>query len=400
MGNPPSRAFVVLSVVWKRLADISTAAWIWSFLPSGAISVIAGWRASLAGLPDWAVILVALGALALAMVCFVSWHSWRARTSPDQNLSFEQEIKRQEVKERARRAVKAKLEFERAKGETAAAIWATDHTRRAESWIPLHSALRYLVYESEWGHLQTMPTSETAFDRLVALEFRERLVRGDVRARGAKGGAFSNPDQPTEEIPAYYWQHGTIQPHAEIQMEDANRGAAWTTGSGDTYRRVLIASADLVRIWPKSANGDASSLASFVEPQRAFYASSKAAVPRLGEAGAMPDITFNELIGRILKLRGLEDDGSPEALAKIREIGREVGDQMSLRKLSTWARRGSTLEPLPFEISKKGVGVGRDASGGISHLLQYTDEDGNRHNVMDYRFLKAEIQEVWPDDRD
>jgi len=139
---------------------------------------------------------------------------------------------------------------------------------RADVWIPLHEALQYLVYESEWSYHQTKPVSVNDFDRLVAMEFRERLARGDVRARGAKGGAFSNPEHPTEEIPAHYWQRGTIQPHAEIEMQDANRAASWVAGARETYRRVVVYADDLISVWPKSGNASISPLASFIEPSR------------------------------------------------------------------------------------------------------------------------------------
>lgn len=150
-------------------------------------------------------------------------------------------------------------------------------TKKAEAWTPLHAALRYLVYESKWGHQQAKPTSVVAFDRLVATEFRERLARGEVRARGAKGGGFSNPDHPTEGISSHYWQLGTVQPHAEIQMADSNRAAAWNTGANDTYRRVIISTADLRSTWPPTETVTLSPLASFVEPSRRLFAESVAA---------------------------------------------------------------------------------------------------------------------------
>lgn len=98
---------------------------------------------------------------------------------------------------------------------------------------------------------------------------------------------------------------------------------------------------------------------------------------------ALPDITLYEVIERILRLRGKTDDGSADALAIVRDIGRDIGDQMSLRRLFTRARRRGTLEPLPFEISRKGIGIGRDTTGKIYHMLQYRDEDGTPHNVTD-----------------
>jgi len=167
-----------------------------------------------------------------------------------------------------------------AKGEASVGVLVT---RSGGEWTPLPAALRYLVYESEWGHQQAKPTSVAEFDRLVAMEFRERLARGEVRARGAKGEAFSNPERPTEDISSHYWQHGTIQPHAEIQMEDSNRAAAWKTGSNDTYRRVIISTADLASTWPGAGTATLSSLASFVEPSRKLFAESVATEARFIE---------------------------------------------------------------------------------------------------------------------
>jgi hypothetical protein len=159
----------------------------------------------------------------------------------------------------------------------------------AETWMPLHAALRYLVYESEWGHEQARPASRDDLDRLVSLEIRERLARGELHARGAKGGGFSNPDRPTEVIPADYWIHGFIQPHGEIVMADPNRAAAGNPTGNDTYRRVIISSADLASIWPRSSTTGLSALASFVEPDRKEYEASEAASrAKVGEPTALP----------------------------------------------------------------------------------------------------------------
>lgn len=148
---------------------------------------------------------------------------------------------------------------------------------RAEEWMPLHQALRYLVYDSEWSHQQSKPTSRDDFDRLLSLELRERLARGELRARGAKGAGFSNPDRPTEEIPPSYWIHGFIQPHGEIVMADPNRATAGNPTGRDTYRRVVISSGELADIWPRSSATEPSPLASFVEPDRKLFEGSKAA---------------------------------------------------------------------------------------------------------------------------
>ena len=202
--------------------------------------MIAAWRASIAGLPDWAVLLVALGVLALVMVVLAGWRVWRSV-------------------------------------DASHAIPPAAPSLRAEEWMPLHQALRYLVYDSEWGHQQTKPTSRDDFDRLVSLEIRERLARGELRARGAKGVGFSNPDRPTEEIPPSYWIYGFIQPHGEIAMADPNHGTAGNPTGRDTYLRVVISSGDLADIWPRSSATEPSALASFVEPHRKLFEASKAA---------------------------------------------------------------------------------------------------------------------------
>ena len=113
----------------------------------------------------------------------------------------------------------------------------------------------------------------------------------------------------------------------------------------------------------------------------------------------LPDIALNDLLKRIQQTHQILDDGSLEALEKIREIGREIADQMSLRKLATWGRvNGGTLEPLPFEVSRKGFGTGRNTIGEIYHMLQYREVDDMVVNVTDLRFLRAEIDGVWPYD--
>lgn len=418
MGKPPSRVATTTAVAWKRLSDISTAAWLWSFLPSGALSVIAGWRASVAGLPDWAALLIALGVMALVIVILAGWRVWRALPAPsavansgtraaqfhdailalrhianarelwwadrnrkpgqpsplgsrpleiinqiraffppeapgdhkedqvsrlwvaamtygrtlgyghgeteqlrkrreafelelqstiklfeEQNAAPKAEVDRLYQEELARlqaveRAKKAMLVQRAIGGSLGGALEELEKDQKAEAearrqrmireasepprpradaWMPLHSALRYLVYESEWGHQQARPVSRDEFDRLVSLEIRERLARGELRARGAKGGAFSNPDQPTEEIPTSYWVHGFIQPHGEIVMADPNRAAAGNPTGCDTYRRVILSSDDMARIWPSGRDAALSPLASFVEPARVEFEASKAA---------------------------------------------------------------------------------------------------------------------------
>lgn len=271
----------------------------------------------------------------------------------------------------------------------------TGSPSQIEEWIPLHQALRYLVYDSLWARKQRQPETEEAFNQIVYSEFRESLARGDVRARGAKGRAFADDGKPTEEIPVAYWVDGFVLPHALIALGDAKQDAVGNPTDKHTYRRVIIHRGNLEAVWPPSNMTGLTPLSMVVEPLRRRIAEGKESKSR--ELVDLPDITLDDVIERILRLRGIEDDGSADSLAIIREIGRDIGDQMSLRRLSTWGRRRGTLEPLPFEISKKGIGIGRDSTGKIFHMLQYRDEHGKPHNVTDYRFLKSEIEDVWPD---
>lgn len=69
-------------VAWRRLADISTASWLWSLLPSGIASVTAGWLARGEGLPRSVALLIALGVLALVMIILAGWRIWRTQAEP------------------------------------------------------------------------------------------------------------------------------------------------------------------------------------------------------------------------------------------------------------------------------------------------------------------------------
>ena len=113
----------------------------------------------------------------------------------------------------------------------------------------------------------------------------------------------------------------------------------------------------------------------------------------------LPDFALSELLDRIFALNHFVDDGSLESLDKIRGYGQEICDALSLRNLSAWGRMsGGSLERLPIWVSRKGFGLGRNSIGEIVHLLQYTDDNGIIVNVTDFRFLREEIDEVWPDE--
>jgi hypothetical protein len=112
---------------------------------------------------------------------------------------------------------------------------------------------------------------------------------------------------------------------------------------------------------------------------------------------ALPDITLNDLIVRIMENRNTPDDGSLTSLKIAREIGQEIGDQISLRKITTWMRVTAALDKVPHRIAKTGFGVGRNSAGEISCLKTYPTGPDSTRNVSDIRFNLDEIREVWPD---
>ena len=139
---------------------------------------------------------------------------------------------------------------------------------RVEEWMPLHQALHYLVYDSLWARGQHRPETKEAFDQVVSMEFRERLSRGEVRARGAKGVAFSDDGKPTEEIPVTYWVDGFVLPHGVIALGDVKQDAVGNSQAKHTYRRVIIHRGDLFSTWPPSGLSGLTPLSAFVEPLR------------------------------------------------------------------------------------------------------------------------------------
>jgi hypothetical protein len=140
-------------------------------------------------------------------------------------------------------------------------------TPKREAWIPLHIALRHLVYDSEWAHRQTVPGSQQDFDRIVQKEFKERLARGEVKARGSKGKNWE-ADRPTQDIPASYWLDGFVRPYGSLVLADENQDAAGNPVEQTTYRNVLVSHDELWAVWPKAAIQGLSPLATFCEPQR------------------------------------------------------------------------------------------------------------------------------------
>ena len=84
MGKQPTRVAKAAVLGWRRLADISTAAWLWSLVPSGIASVIAGWLAYGEGLPKSVVLLIALATIAVAMFILAFWRAWRDSAAPQE----------------------------------------------------------------------------------------------------------------------------------------------------------------------------------------------------------------------------------------------------------------------------------------------------------------------------
>lgn len=83
MEKPPSRVAKVATVAWKRLADISTAYWLGSLVPSGISAMIAGWLAYVEGLPKSVVVLITVGVLAFAMILFAGSRISRMPAAPE-----------------------------------------------------------------------------------------------------------------------------------------------------------------------------------------------------------------------------------------------------------------------------------------------------------------------------
>lgn len=109
MGKPPSKVARVAGIAWKRTADISTAAWLWSIVPSGLLSVIAGWLAYGEGLPKAIVLLIALATLAFVMFSLAGWRIWRSvAVAVESDRLFQEELAKLEAVERAKHAVAVK----------------------------------------------------------------------------------------------------------------------------------------------------------------------------------------------------------------------------------------------------------------------------------------------------
>lgn len=136
-------------------------------------------------------------------------------------------------------------------------------------WQPLHKALHYLVYDSEWAMGQLTPADADNFDRIVGDEFKEHLARGEIAARGKAGlSSAAKTPRTTQPIPADYWVTAFIQPNAEILLADDTRGAT-VRPHENGYVGVVVDWEAVQRTWPKRRqNNGLSPLAILCEPER------------------------------------------------------------------------------------------------------------------------------------
>lgn len=143
------------------------------------------------------------------------------------------------------------------------------------NWMPLHEALHYLVYDSEWARLQSTPATETEFDEIVSDEFLEQLARNEINVRGRHYYNAAQLNKTTQPIPPDYWVEGFIQPHGEIVLADGKRGFAGRSCENNRYDRIILNRIDIEKVWPQSSQSSLSPMAQFVEPLRRQIAEEK-----------------------------------------------------------------------------------------------------------------------------
>lgn len=145
------------------------------------------------------------------------------------------------------------------------------------TWWPLHQALHYLVYDSQWAQVQPAPTDRNDFDKRVSTEFLERLARGEIEARGKLGWTQESLNRPTEPIERGYWVSAFMQPHGEIVLASPDtQGAVGSKASDKTYRSVIVQKGQVETAWPRGTGaGGLPPLAQFVEPLRVQIAEEK-----------------------------------------------------------------------------------------------------------------------------
>jgi hypothetical protein len=219
-------------------------------------------------------ILVGCGTMAIGAVGLWLWPN-KQTFALDVHPEYAAELARQ----KAISDTKAKHAFEMAKGEIDARAWLASLQPSISGksiWVPLHEALNYLVYESDWAFRRKLPENKREFDKIVSDEFLEALARGEIQSRGKKGKGFSNDNSTTESIPVDYWITAFIQPHGEIVLASENQGAAGNPKLGYTYRNIVIDMASVKQRWPKSQSIGLSPVAQFCEPLRNTLAAEKA----------------------------------------------------------------------------------------------------------------------------
>lgn len=140
---------------------------------------------------------------------------------------------------------------------------------QSSHWMPLHKALHYLVYDTNWAEHQPEPSNKHAFDHVVGDEFLERLARGEINARGRLG--WENKlklSRTSQAIPNEYWTKAFVGPLGEIVLADDDRGIVGRTGE-DCFRNVIVDGNAVELVWPKRDNQtNLTPLARYCEPQR------------------------------------------------------------------------------------------------------------------------------------
>lgn len=257
MGKPPSRVAKFAAVAWKRLSDISTAAWLWSLLPSGVATVIVGWIAYGEGLPKSVVLLISVGVLAFVMILLAGFRIWRTVVAPAAvGLRIRPRIDTERSEPRGLGRIGGREPTSTPDvpqdwpGEPKGIPWPKAGTRKPQ-WISFQKALHYLVYDSRWAAAQPAVSNEEEFNKVVCAEVREHLARGEIAARGKRGWGDESLERATEEIPATFWVESYFQPWGEIALADDERGYACKRGGGgDKWSSVIVDEVAVRRVWP------------------------------------------------------------------------------------------------------------------------------------------------------
>lgn len=229
MAKEPSRVARVAALGWRRLADISTAAWLWSLLPSGFASMIAGWLVYAEGLPKSVVLLIAAAMFALVMFGLAFGRAWRddaaAQERKESRLpgppwvgvmaggaedGFDDEWDYLDAKDRG------------------------EHGKRDKS---LAEALAFIAYRA-WGREYTQATADMIPNALS--ELRQRAHDGRIIVWGR-----FHPDELYRPIPQEHWSDHRVDPGALLN------GYARTWGNDTTsYGHLMVSRAEIEREWP------------------------------------------------------------------------------------------------------------------------------------------------------